>query len=175
MIGVRYKPVMDLLVTTDGTAHWGTRRMCCALGRSGIARDKREADGATPAGTHSLLRVLYRSDRIVPPNTDLALAALLPDHGWCDAPEDASYNQQVRLPHGASCEALWRDDRVYDLIVVTDFNTMPVIPYIGSAIFLHVARPGYEPTEGCIAFALEDLRLVVKEWCPADRVRVATG
>ncbi len=166
---------MDLLVTTGGTAEWGARQFRCALGRTGIAVDKREGDGATPAGTLSLLRVLYRSDRVVPPDTDLALAALQPDDGWCDAPEDASYNLQVRLPHGASCEALWRDDRVYDLIVVTDFNAAPVAPLRGSAIFLHVARPGYAPTEGCIAFALADLRLIVKEWRPADRVRVAVG
>ena len=166
---------MDLFIKADGTAHWGARRMRCAIGRSGIVRYKREGDGATPAGVHSLLRVLYRPDRIVLPSTNLVLAALLPDDGWCNAPEDTSYNQQVRLPHGSSCEALWRDDHVYDLIVVTNFNTMPIAPYRGSAIFLHVARAGYEPTEGCIAFALEDLRLVVEEWCPADRVRVATG
>ena len=147
--------------------------MHCAIGRSGIVRYKREGDGATPAGVHSLLRVLYRSDRIVPPSTNLVLAALLPDDGWCNASKDASYNQQVHLPHGSSCEALWRDDDVYDLIVVTDFNTVPIAPYRGSAIFLHVARAGYEPTEGCIAFALADLRLVVKEWCPSNRVRVA--
>ncbi len=166
---------MDLLVTTDGTAEWGARRIRCALGRSGIAGDKREGDGATPAGTLSLLRVLYRPDRVVPPDTDLALAALRPGDGWCDAPDDASYNQQVRLPHGASCEALWRDDHVYDLIVVTDFNAAPVAPHRGSAIFLHVARPGYAPTEGCVAFALEDLRLIVNEWRAADRVRITAG
>ncbi len=166
---------MDLLVTTGGTAEWGARRIRCALGRSGIAGDKREGDGATPAGTLSLLRVLYRADRNVPPDTELALAALRPDDGWCDAPEDASYNRQVRLPHGASCETLWRDDHVYDLIVVTDFNATPVAPHRGSAIFLHVARPSYAPTEGCIAFALEDLRLIVNEWRPADRVRITAG
>ena len=166
---------MDLFIKTDGTAHLGARRMRCAIGRSGIVSDKREGDGATPVGAHSLLRVLYRPDRIIPPSTNLVLAALLPDDGWCNASKDASYNQQVRLPHGSSCEALWRDDHVYDLIVVTDFNTVPIVPNRGSAIFLHVARTGYEPTEGCIAFALADLRLVVKEWCPSNRVRVAKG
>ena len=166
---------MDRFVTTGGTAEWRARRIRCALGRSGIAGDKREGDGATPAGTLSLLRVLYRPDRIVPPDTELALAALRPDDGWCDAPEDASYNRQVRLPHGASCEALWRDDHVYDLIVATDFNAAPVAPHRGSAIFLHVARPGYAPTQGCIAFALEDLRLIVNEWRAADRVRIMAG
>ncbi len=166
---------MDLLVTPDGTALWGTRRFRCALGRGGIAGDKREGDGATPAGALALARVLYRADRIAPPDTDLPLAALRPDDAWCDAPQDASYNRQVRLRHGARSEALWRDDRVYDLIAVTDYNVAPVTPHRGSAIFLHVATPGYAPTEGCIAFALDDLRLIVKQWRHDDRVRVGPG
>ncbi len=161
---------MELLVTADGHAQWGARRLRCALGRSGITADKREGDGATPAGTLTLARALYRPDRMAPPDTDLALAALASGDGWCDAPLDASYNRQVRLPHGASCEALWRDDGVYDLIVVTDHNAAPVTPHRGSAIFLHVARPGYAPTEGCIAFTLDDLRLIVREWRADDRV-----
>ena len=163
---------MDLFVTTGGTAEWRARRIRCALGRSGIAGDKREGDGATPAGTLSLLRGLYRPDRIVPPDTELALAALRPDDGWCDAPEDASYNRQVRLPHGASCEALWRDDHVYDLIVATDFNAAPVAPHRGSAIFLHIARPDYPPTEGCVALAAGDLLDVLATCRPGDILRV---
>ncbi len=166
---------MDLLVTAGGTAEWGARRFRCALGRGGIVGDKREGDGATPAGALALARVLYRPDRMAPPDTGLPRAALSAVDGWCDAPEDAHYNRPVRLPYGASCEALWRDDRVYDLIVVTDFNAAPVTPHRGSAIFVHVATPGYAPTEGCIAFALDDLRLIVKAWRPDDRIRVGPG
>lgn len=166
---------MDLIVTSDGTARWGGRRFRCALGSGGVSSDKREGDGATPAGVLALDRVLYRPDRVTPPATALPVAALDPADGWCDAPDDASYNRQVRLPHDASCEALWRDDRLYDLIVVTDHNHAPVVPRRGSAIFLHVAKPGYGPTEGCIAFALDDLRLIVERWRPDDRVRVGAG
>jgi len=166
---------MDLIVTSDGTAEWNDRRFRCALGRGAVVDDKREGDGATPSGVHSLLRVLYRPDRIAPPQGELPVAALRPGDGWCDAPEDSRYNRQVRLPYGASCEELWRDDRVYDLIVVTDFNDTPVVPHRGSAIFVHVAKPGYTPTEGCIAFALDDLRLILSQWRSDDRIRVVNG
>ena len=163
---------MDLIVTSDGTAELGDRRFPCAVGRGGIVDDKREGDGGTPMGVHSLLRVLYRPDRLAPPEGTLAVVPLRPDDGWCDAPEDVKYNRQVRLPYGASCEELWRDDRAYDLIVVTDFNDTPAVPHRGSGIFIHIAKPGFTPTEGCIAFLPEDLRLILEQWRPADRVRV---
>lgn len=163
---------MDLLVKPDGTAEWGARRFRCALGRGGVRRDKREGDGATPAAAMALERVLYRPDRVAPPDTALARAALRPDDGWCDAPDDAHYNRQVRLPHGASAEAMWRDDGLYDLIAVTDYNAAPVTPGRGSAIFVHVAGPGYAPTEGCVAFTLDDLRQILAEWREDDRIRV---
>ena len=166
---------MDLVVRPDGTVAWGAQRFRCALGRSGVARDKREGDGATPAGMMLLNRVLYRPDRIAQIETALPCAALRPEDGWCDAPQDARYNRQVQLPHGASAETLWREDHLYDLIVVTDYNTDPVTPERGSAIFVHVAKPDYGPTEGCVAFTLEDLRRIIADWGKDDRVRVEPG
>jgi L,D-peptidoglycan transpeptidase YkuD (ErfK/YbiS/YcfS/YnhG family) len=163
---------MDLIVTPDGIARWGARAFRCALGRGGVVHDKREGDGGTPAGTLSLLRVLYRPDRIVAPECEMPVVPLRPDDGWCDAPEDDNYNRQVRLPYDASCEALWRADRVYDLIAVTSYNDSPAVPFLGSAIFVHVAKPDYAPTEGCIAFALGDLRSILRQWREADRVRI---
>jgi L,D-peptidoglycan transpeptidase YkuD (ErfK/YbiS/YcfS/YnhG family) len=63
----------------------------------------------------------------------------------------------VRLPHEARYEELWRRDALYDLIGVLGWNDRPVQPGRGSAIFLHVARPDYGPTEGCVALAPRDL------------------
>ena len=165
---------MDLVVTPNDAA-WGERRFRRAIGRGGISTDKREGDGATPAGKLALTRVLYRPDRIERPETILPCAALGRDDGWCDAPDDPAYNQPVRLPHGASAETMWRDDGVYDLVVVTDHNAEPVVPGRGSAIFVHVARPDFAPTEGCIAFSLEDLRSIVEEWRRDDRIDVRAG
>jgi len=129
-----------------------------AIGRAGVSGAKREGDGATPAGVLALLRVLYRADRVARPATMLPCAPLAPEDGWCDDPAHAEYNHAVRRPHPARGEALWREDGLYDVIGVLDWNTAPVRRGAGSAIFLHVARPDYAPTAGCIALALPDLQ-----------------
>ena len=89
--------------------------------------------------------------------TGLAVRALGPEDGWCDDPVNDAYNRLVTLPFDASHEILWRQDRVYDLIVELGYNDDPVKPGLGSAIFVHVATADFSPTEGCIALALEDL------------------
>ncbi|MEE8188307.1 MAG: hypothetical protein V3T80_03780, partial [Kiloniellales bacterium] len=65
---------MDLIVTRDGTAwraSFGARVCSCAIGRGGVAADKHEGDGATPAGCWPLRRVLFRPDRLRAPETPL--------------------------------------------------------------------------------------------------------
>jgi L,D-peptidoglycan transpeptidase YkuD (ErfK/YbiS/YcfS/YnhG family) len=89
------------------------------------------------------------------------VAPIAPDDGWCDDPARAEYNRPVRLPIAASAEALWRDDNVYDIIGVLGWNDSPPIAGRGSAIFLHIARPDYTPTEGCVALSASDLRHVL--------------
>lgn len=130
----------------------------CALGRSGITRDKHEGDGATPIGAHRLVGVLYRPDRIPRPVTGLPAAPIRQDDGWCDDPESRRYNRPVRLPYAASHEQLWRDDHLYDIVVVLDYNLAYPIQRRGSAIFLHLATPGLFPTAGCVAVNLETMR-----------------
>lgn len=166
---------MELRVRPDCVAEWAGREYRCALGRGGVTTRKREGDGATPAAVMALRRVLYRPDRIDAPRTALRRAALTPGDGWCDAPDDPAYNRQVALPHGARCESLWRDDGLYDAIVVTSYNNDPVVAGRGSAIFVHVAAPGYAPTEGCIAFSIGDLLEILAGWRHGDRVRVVAG
>jgi L,D-peptidoglycan transpeptidase YkuD (ErfK/YbiS/YcfS/YnhG family) len=131
----------------------------CALGRSGIvpAAAKREGDGATPEGLLPLRRLLFRADRLARPACAVPAEPIAPDDGWSDAPDDPAYNRMVRLPYPASHERLWREDALYDLVGVLGWNDDPPVPGSGSAIFLHLARPGLAPTEGCIALALPDL------------------
>ncbi len=129
----------------------GGARFPCALGRGGTTRTKREGDGASPIGCFPLIRAYYRSDQMRRLRTGLPLAAIRPHDGWCDAPGDRRYNRPVRLPYRASCEAMWREDRVYDVVVDIAWNRGPIRPGRGSAIFLHLARPGFEPTAGCVA------------------------
>ena len=163
---------MELIAsaTAEGTAFlsWAGQRVRCAIGRGGIRRDKREGDGATPSGRFPLREVLYRPDRLAAPPTRLALRALAEADGWCDDPADAAYNRLVRLPRPARCEALWRADALYDLLIVVGYNDAPVEPGRGSAIFIHVAKPDYAPTKGCVALALPDLLDLAAHAAPGD-------
>jgi L,D-peptidoglycan transpeptidase YkuD (ErfK/YbiS/YcfS/YnhG family) len=130
----------------------------CALGRAGLTRFKREGDGATPVGRFALLGGYRRADRALPPAGPLGLVALRPDDGWCDDVDDGRYNRPVRRPFAGSHEALWRDDRLYDLVIVLDANVHRRIIGRGSAIFFHLAQPNFEPTAGCVALRPTDMR-----------------
>jgi len=164
---------MDLVVDSSVFAAWGSWRMRCALGRSGISDQKREGDGATPAGAFAMRQLLYRPDREMRPRTALPIAAIAPQDGWCDAPRDKAYNRPVHLPYPASAEQLWRDDHLYDLLVVLGYNDGPVVPGQGSAIFLHLAAPDFAPTVGCVALGRDDLLTVIATADTASRVIVA--
>jgi L,D-peptidoglycan transpeptidase YkuD (ErfK/YbiS/YcfS/YnhG family) len=166
---------VDLLVDPSGIASWSGLRFHCVVGRSGIMGDKREGDGATPVGAWPMRRVLYRADRLARPQTALLVSAIAQGDGWCDAPGDARYNRPVRLPYPASAETLWREDGVYDLIVPLGYNDVPAVSGAGSAIFLHVARPDFAPTEGCVALALADLLMVLREADADSHVIVEAG
>jgi L,D-peptidoglycan transpeptidase YkuD (ErfK/YbiS/YcfS/YnhG family) len=144
-----------------------------AVGRSGIGEKHCEGDGVTPLGTWPVRRVLYRAGKLAPKTALLAMPIAQND-GWCDAPDDPAYNTQVKLPYSASHERLWRDDDLYDLVVVLGFNDDPVVPGAGSAIFLHVARPDFASTEGCIAFAREDLLAIVAKLASGDTVTITS-
>lgn len=129
-----------------------------ATGKNGFSRDKREGDNCTPLGVFPLRECWWRADKLGQiPKTGLPLRQTQPDDGWCDAPQNARYNKPVKLPFAASHEKMWRDDDVYDVVVPLGYNDDPVLDGKGSAIFIHVARPGYAGTEGCVALALPDL------------------
>lgn len=164
---------MQITVTAPDRLECGALRYRCALGRSGIVDEKVEGDGGTPSGTYPIRHVLYRPDRLVaPPATGLPVQALTPDRGWCDDPAHPDYNRPVTLPFAASHEKLWRDDGLYDVIVVLGQNDDPPLPGKGSAIFMHVARPDYGPTEGCVALALPDLLEVLAACAPDTSIRI---
>jgi L,D-peptidoglycan transpeptidase YkuD (ErfK/YbiS/YcfS/YnhG family) len=156
----------------DGRLRWSQGNAAAAVGRSGVKIDKREGDGATPAGTYPLLFVLYRPDRMAPPASHLPVRALAPEDGWADDPADANYNRLVTLPYPVSAERLWREDNLYDALVVIGDNTDPVIPGAGSAIFLHVATPDLAPTAGCIAVAKNVLLGLLPLLGPGSRITI---
>jgi L,D-peptidoglycan transpeptidase YkuD (ErfK/YbiS/YcfS/YnhG family) len=164
------------LVADGGTGllHAGDRAIPFSIGRGGLiaAADKREGDGATPIGTWPIRGVLLRPDRI-----DLLDGLVLPwrwirpDDGWSDGRDDPAYNRPVRHPHPFSAEKLWRDDGLYDAIVVLGHNDAPPMAGAGSAIFLHCWRDG-AATEGCVAVAKEDLVALLPALRPGDVVKI---
>lgn len=164
---------MNLIVTVDaegGWLDWGAGRRRAAIGPGGIALKAGEGDGITPVGTWPVREVFYRADRVAKPETALPVRAIEQDDGWCDAPDDPQYNRLVKLPHAASAETLWRDDHLYDLVLVLGYNDDPVVPGKGSAIFLHMARPDYSPTHGCVALAQDDVRAALAQLQPGDNI-----
>lgn len=163
---------MEWKVSTDGWITGADIHVRAALGRSGViaADDKREGDGATPTGRYPVRRVLYRADRGAAPQTRLPIRALREDDGWCDAPNDIAYNCAVRLPFAASHEKMWREDELYDIVVVLGHNDNPPVPGSGSAIFLHCKRGDYQPTEGCVALDNADVRRFLKQTRPGDHI-----
>lgn len=159
----------DLVLTRQGVRFMG-RLFPCSIGRGGIRSAKREGDGATPAGVHRIVGLLYRPDRVQRPN-DWA-EPIGPGDLWSDASGDPMYNLHVRKPYAPSHEALRRADPLYDLVLITDWNWPDAVAGRGSAIFLHQwRRPGY-PTEGCIAFSRQNLAWIVERIEPGTRVIV---
>jgi L,D-peptidoglycan transpeptidase YkuD (ErfK/YbiS/YcfS/YnhG family) len=160
---------------TRGQLIVGGSVIACALGRSGLTQVKREGDGASPRGRFRLRGGAYRPDKFgTRPATALPLRPTRPGDGWCDDAGDRRYNRPIALPApGISAERLWREDGLYDLVIDLDYNRGPIRRGRGSAIFLHVAREGYAPTEGCVALKRADLARLLRRLGP--RTRLAIG
>lgn len=145
-----------------------------AIGRGSVRALKREGDGATPPGRFPVRGILFRADRAPRPSTHLPVRAIGDRDGWSDDPLDRNYNRLIKLPSGRSAESLKRGDDLYDLVLVLGYNDRPRVRGKGSAIFMHLARPGYTPTEGCIALSRRDLYAVLAEIrCGTDIVVMA--
>lgn len=165
---------VEMIVSTDGLLRFEDREFRCAIGKNGVvsADVKTEGDGKTPAGTWRLRYVMYRSDRRASPHTDLPVTTISFSDGWCDDPTHPDYNRPVRLPFDASHEKLFRDDGLYNLIVVLGHNDDPTVPGKGSAIFMHIARPDYTGTEGCVALGEKDLETVLSMCTTESYIRI---
>lgn len=145
----------------DGIMRFDGRAIPCSLGRSGITTRKREGDGATPIGDHRLLYGYARRDRIKLPASQLMLEEPRPSDGWCDDPASGLYNQPVSLPSNLSHETLCREDRLYDVCIVLDYNITQKARHRGSAIFFHLTREDDGPTEGCVAISPQHMKMLL--------------
>jgi L,D-peptidoglycan transpeptidase YkuD (ErfK/YbiS/YcfS/YnhG family) len=150
----------------------GPLTLPCALGRGGIRASKREGDGATPAGRFRLRRLWLRPDGGFARDCRLPWRLTRPHDGWCDDARHRRYNRPVALPFAASHERMWRDDGLYDAVIEIGWNDRPAIRGRGSAIFLHLARPGYTPTEGCVAVSRRDMRKLLPLMGPNTRIAI---
>jgi L,D-peptidoglycan transpeptidase YkuD (ErfK/YbiS/YcfS/YnhG family) len=153
-IGVRTRPG----ARAKGLLTAGPIMLPVALGRAGVSANKREGDGATPRGVFRLRRLWWRADRMPRPLTLLPTRPIRPDDAWSEDPHDRHYNRPFKRQSHESGDRLWRDDRLYDFIIELDHNTRPRISGRGSAVFMHVARPGFAPTAGCVALEAQMLR-----------------
>ena len=154
----------------EGWLSAGNLHLPVSLGATGIRANKREGDRATPRGAFRLLRLWWREDRVRRPRTRLAVRRIGPADAWCEDPADRRYNRPIRLRAEDLADRLWREDHLYDLLIELDHNTRPRVAGRGSAVFVHVARPGFRPTAGCVALAAEDLLRLLARLGPRTRI-----
>ncbi len=168
LIHVRARPAQR----ARGVLLAGPLALPVALGRGGIKANKREGDGATPRGTFRLKRLWWRAGRHPHPATQLPVTRIRPDDGWCEDPSDRHYNQRIRVPPKSKADRLARLDNLYDFIIELDHNTKPRVAGRGSAVFIHVARPGFTPTAGCVALNINVLRRLLARLGPRTKIVV---
>ena len=152
-----------IIINKSGYLKYKNIKFKCALGKSGIGKKRIEGDNITPKGTFKIIKIYYRKDRIKKINSIFKLIEIKKDMGWCDDPESKKYNQLIKLPSKYRHEKLFRNDRIYDLMIVLNYNMSPVIKNKGSAIFIHIAKNNYNKTKGCIALKKKDLIEIVSK------------
>ena len=150
----------------------GRWRIPVALGRSGIKANKREGDGATPAGCFRIVRLWWRQDRLPRPSTRLPVRPIRPGDGWCEDPTDRRYNRPIRLVPGQAGDGLTRKDALYDLVIEIDHNARPRVSRRGSGVFIHVARPRLAPTAGCIAMPSSALLELLRHLDSKTKIKI---
>jgi len=152
-----------IIIKKSGYLEYKNLKFRCALGKAGIKKKKKEGDNITPEGTFKIIKVYYRPDKIKNFVTSIKKKKIKKNIGWCDDPVSNSYNKEIKLPSRFGHEKLYRKDNLYDLILVLNYNTNPIIKNKGSAIFIHIAKKNYELTAGCVALKKKDLVELLKK------------
>lgn len=148
------------------------RAIPVALGRGGIRANKFEGDGGTPRGRFRPRQLWWRADRHSRPQARLPARPITPTDAWCEDPSSRHYNRLIQLDNGATGDRLKRDDHLYDFIVEIDHNTRPRVTKRGSAVFLHLARPGFQPTAGCVAMTRGAMLQLLKRLGKTTRIEI---
>ena len=161
-----------ILINKNGLLKFNKKTFRCALGKNGGTKNKVEGDGCTPTGIFSFGQLYIRSDRIRTLETKFNYTFIKKTMAWSDNPKSKNYNKLV-TEKDKSCEKLFRKDTLYDLVLVIEYNMNPVIPFKGSAIFLHVAKKNYKHTKGCIAVKKSDLLEILSMLKPSDKIKIS--
>ena len=135
----------------------------CSIGKRGIKIKKKEGDKITPKGSFKIKQIFYRKDRVPTLITKINKTPINKNMGWCDDPKSKYYNKLIKFPFKYSAENLFRKDNIYDIILVLNFNTNPVLVGKGSAIFIHIAKKNYSKTAGCIAISKQNMKKIIKK------------
>tara|TARA_B100000941_G_scaffold228531_1_gene170849 strand:- start:18 stop:512 length:495 start_codon:yes stop_codon:yes gene_type:complete len=151
------------LVVKNGFLIKQNQKLKCSIGYNGLIKNKSEGDGCTPTGTFKINKILYRPDKINNYKFKIESEIIDQNNGWCDDVESDLYNQKINFPFDQSAEHLYRNDDLYDIICIINYNLNPIIKGKGSAIFLHVANDDYSPTHGCVAINKNDLLQIALE------------
>jgi L,D-peptidoglycan transpeptidase YkuD (ErfK/YbiS/YcfS/YnhG family) len=161
-----------IIVKKTGYLKYKNIKFRCALGKGGVKKKEKEGDNITPKGTFKILNIYYRADRIKKLKLFIKKIKIKKNMGWCDDPKSQYYNKQIRLPSRFSHEKLYRNDNLYDLIAVINYNIKPITKNKGSAIFLHIAKKNYEPTKGCIAIKKRNFLLLINNLKKENRIKI---
>jgi L,D-peptidoglycan transpeptidase YkuD (ErfK/YbiS/YcfS/YnhG family) len=152
-----------IIINKYGLLKYKNLKFRCALGKAGIGEKKKEGDFITPKGKYKITKVYYRADRIKKIKTNFRLYQIKKNLGWCDDPLSKNYNKLIKLPSKFGHEKLYRKDKLYDLILVLNYNFKPIIKNKGSAIFIHIANKNYKKTMGCIGLKKKDLIFILND------------
>ena len=152
---------MKLLVQNN-YLHSDIGQYPCAIGREGLTKNKIEGDLKTPVGKFRFKKIYYRADKLGKIIFNIPSQIILKDDGWCDDPKSKFYNQYIQFPFDGSAERLYREDDLYDILCVVNYNTDPIVPGKGSAIFLHISKPNFKGTEGCVAIEKSNMIKLAK-------------
>ena len=161
-----------IIINKSGYLKYQDLKFKCALGKHGINKKKKEGDKITPKGIYKIVNIYYRKDRIKKISSKLKLIKIKKNMGWCDDPNNKNYNQLIKIPSKYSYERLFRNENIYDLIIVLNYNMNPVIKNKGSAIFIHIAKKRFQPTEGCIAISKKNLLYLIRNISKNTKIKI---
>jgi L,D-peptidoglycan transpeptidase YkuD (ErfK/YbiS/YcfS/YnhG family) len=161
-----------IVVKKSGHLKYKNFKFRCSLGKNGIKKKIKEGDNITPSGIFRIKKLYYRADRIKKIVTSVKKIKIKKNIGWCDDFKSADYNKEIKLPSKFSHEKLYRKDHLYDLVVVINYNMNPIIKKRGSAIFIHIERNNYQPTQGCIGLKKKHLLTILKNIKKNEKIKI---